>query len=517
MNESFIAKARALVEPAAARADPFDSARAYTPGNGRGYAQTALDEECNAVANARPTTRNHTLNAAAFSLGQLVAGGELDEHLVVRELTAAAELCGLDRDAGCGPAGIAATITSGLRAGRLSPRTVPPRDLTMMSIHQLAEEVRLPAPAAEGEPETTAVDEPTTPSGISELTARLVEAERARRDARRILDAEEHASMSSWPNRSTDGASFTLDLPPETPAVWGAGEEVLWAQGESLIIAGGQGCGKTTLAGQLVMARLGLIDKVLGFPVVAGRKRLLYLAMDRPQQAARSLARIARPEWRATLADRLVVWQGPPPFDFAARPETLTEMCQRYDADSVVVDSLKDGSVGISKDEVGAGYNRARQLAIGEGIEVLELHHQVKTSQGGGKPTGINDVYGSVWITSGAGSVLLLIGEPGDPLVEMRHLKQPAEMVGPLDVRHDHTAGTSSVVSGVDLVDLARHQSRGLIARAAASAMFGGGDPSKAQIEKARRRLDRLAREGALVAVEGGGPGGSTAFYAAAR
>jgi len=143
---------------------------------------------------------------------------------------------------------------------------------------------------------------------------------------------------------------------------------------------------------------------------------------------------------------------------------------------------------------------------------VLELHHQVKSGQGGGKPTSINDVYGSVWITSGAGSVVLLWGEPGDGLVELRHLKQPVEAVGPWDVRHDHNRGQSTVIASVNLWDLARWQPNGLSARAAAVAMFAVDEPTKAQIERARRRLDRYVEDG-LMSVADGARGGSPATY----
>ena len=44
---------------------------------------------------------------------------------------------------------------------------------------------------------------------------------------------------------------------------------------------------------------------------------------------------------------------------------------------------------------------------------------------GGAKPKRLADVYGSRWLTAGMGSVLLLWGEPGDLVVEVRHLKQP--------------------------------------------------------------------------------------------
>jgi hypothetical protein len=64
-------------------------------------------------------------------------------------------------------------------------------------------------------------------------------------------------------------------------------------------------------------------------------------------------------------------------------------------------------------------------------------------------------VYGSTWLTSGLGSVIVLDGKPGDPTVELRHLKQPAEPVGPLTLRHDHTAGVTVLFDNrPDLLDL---------------------------------------------------------------
>lgn len=91
----------------------------YPAGHGGGYAQTALEREIARVTLAQNGTRNHTLNRAAFSLGQLVAGGELDRTLVERELTAAAELVGLQ------PREIIATIRSGLDGGSRHPRQAP--------------------------------------------------------------------------------------------------------------------------------------------------------------------------------------------------------------------------------------------------------------------------------------------------------------------------------------------------------------------------------------------------------
>lgn len=120
-----------------------------------------------------------------------------------------------------------------------------------------------------------------------------------------------------------DGARFILDRPATVPAVWGKGTQVLWAEGEALMIAGGQGLGKTTLAGQLVRALLGVGDgAVLGLPVACQGEPVLYLAMDRPRQIARSLGRQFTEADRAALGG-LLVRPGPPPADMAAHPLLL--------------------------------------------------------------------------------------------------------------------------------------------------------------------------------------------------
>lgn len=83
------------------------------------YGQKALKEECRKVAGAAEGTRNDTLNQAAFALGQLVAGGEIDAREAEQELLTAAASCGL-------PNGEARkTVASGLRAGEREPRCAP--------------------------------------------------------------------------------------------------------------------------------------------------------------------------------------------------------------------------------------------------------------------------------------------------------------------------------------------------------------------------------------------------------
>lgn len=343
----------------------------------------------------------------------------------------------------------------------------------------------------------------TDPVTIDQFEADLVNA----------LDAAARFTTRPRPDettRLTGGGSFFHNVPDTLPAVWGRGNHVLWAQGESLIIAAPQGVGKTTLAHQIIRARIGLQDTVLGYPVVPGR-RVLLLAMDRPAQTRRAGARIFGHDDPVHIDRHLVVWEGPPPYDFAQHPDTLVKMCHQAGADTVCVDSIKDSAIGISDDAVGAGYNRARQKALAEGIEVLENHHVVKRGTNGAPPNTLADVYGSTWITSGAGSVLLLWGEAGDPLVSLRHLKQPMEEIGPLRLSHDHEAGTTTVQRGAGLLDLVKYAGvDGLTAKQAAVALFETDTPSNAQVEKARRQLGRLCASGHLHVIDGD-RGGNTA------
>jgi hypothetical protein len=90
------------------------------------YGRTALRAECDKLA-AMPkdSGRNNALNSAAFSVFQVVAGGELDEEKdqVTERLFAAAEKCGLVAEDGA--ASVHATIESGAGAGRKEPRQAP--------------------------------------------------------------------------------------------------------------------------------------------------------------------------------------------------------------------------------------------------------------------------------------------------------------------------------------------------------------------------------------------------------
>ncbi len=303
------------------------------------------------------------------------------------------------------------------------------------------------------------------------------------------------------------GGDYVLDVPALPESIWGLGAQCLWARGESLVIASPQGLGKTTLAQQLVLGRIGIpgFEELLGFPVKRGDKNVLYLAMDRPFQFARTMHRLGTEEMRCLLNEKLAIWEGPPLNDFAKNPDVLAYMALQAGADTVVVDSLKDAAVGLSDDQVGAGYNRARQFALKEGIEVLELHHTRKNQQGNdSKLTSIDAIYGSTWITSGAGSVVGLSGRTGDLVVTLVHLKTPAEQVNNLVVIHDGERGRSTVMERVDLLTVVRaRRADGITAKDAAAALYEDG-ADKSNIQKARNQLQKLERAGQLVLIQKG-------------
>jgi replicative DNA helicase len=294
-----------------------------------------------------------------------------------------------------------------------------------------------------------------------------------------------------------DGARFALDAPTSIAAIWGDGSRVLWAQGEPLMLAGPDGVGKTTLGQQLVLRRAGIrTGHLLGHSVAPDEeRRTLYLALDRPRQAARSMRRMIGEEDRDALRERLVVWAGELPFDLIAEPAQLAQFAHDHNAGTVVLDSVKDVGPKLGEEE-GHAINRAMQLCVADGIEVLALHHQRKAQAENKRPRSLSDVYGSRWLTAGCGSVLMLWGEAGDPIVECVHLKQPAETVGPLTLEHEATTGSTIVADSLDAASLLAASPTALTAKDIAAALFKKQDPDRNSIAKAKRRLATAVAEG---------------------
>jgi hypothetical protein len=88
------------------------------------YGESALESEIAEVKRAPEGARNDTLNRAAFAVGQLVAGGELDESEALSQLKNAAEYIGLPTRE------IESTIQSGINSGKREPRSATTPGLT---------------------------------------------------------------------------------------------------------------------------------------------------------------------------------------------------------------------------------------------------------------------------------------------------------------------------------------------------------------------------------------------------
>ena len=254
-----------------------------------------------------------------------------------------------------------------------------------------------------------------------------------------ISDRSRRSSGGRLQRYATDGWAFVTDTATETAPIWGEPGKAAWASGESLMLVGPPGVGKSTIAQQVVLSRLGLLAQVLEMPVQAGEK-VLYIAADRPARARSRL-----------LPDRPARRRGDPASAFgllvrpAARfPERRTSSARRAGR------RARRGHRGhrqpqgrrrqATTDEAGLAYNNARRQLLRDGVELLELHHQRKQGQDASRnqrPV-LDQVYGSAWFTAGAGSVLFLNGAAGDPIVQLHHLKTVNGEIGPLPITHDH-------------------------------------------------------------------------------
>lgn len=83
------------------------------------YGKKALEIQCQNIRTATEGTRNHTLNKAAYSIGRLIAGGEIEMTEAVMELEKAGTDAGLDAHE------TKNTINSGIKSGERDPKTAP--------------------------------------------------------------------------------------------------------------------------------------------------------------------------------------------------------------------------------------------------------------------------------------------------------------------------------------------------------------------------------------------------------
>ena len=242
-------------------------------------------------------------------------------------------------------------------------------------------------------------------------------------------EADRRHALSDDPRLLTGEA--ILRAPRSVPPVWGSGSEVAWAKGEPAVIAGPPGLVKSTLAQHLMLARAcigpGELLRMAVAPDPTGR--VLYVAADRPAQMLRSSRRMVDDADAPLLRERVKVWCGPLDADLGRHPELLAELAAAVGAGTVFLDSLGAVASRTSEDESGGGVSRAFALVAAAGVELFAVHHTRKSTNENKHPEKLDDVFGSRWISAGAGSVLGLFGPPGATRFDLRHLKMPAAVV----------------------------------------------------------------------------------------
>jgi AAA domain/Bifunctional DNA primase/polymerase, N-terminal len=113
-----------LIDPPKVPEAPRPAPAPRQSGDGTRYGMTALDNECQAILSAPDGAKHDTLNRAAFSIGGLVAAGELAEGPAFAALASA--LTGIRHR--CEDFRAAEkTLRDAFRAGMAKPREAPPR------------------------------------------------------------------------------------------------------------------------------------------------------------------------------------------------------------------------------------------------------------------------------------------------------------------------------------------------------------------------------------------------------
>jgi replicative DNA helicase len=222
----------------------------------------------------------------------------------------------------------------------------------------------------------------------------------------------------------------------------------------------------------------------------------------------RSMQRMVGAEQAELLRERMRVWKGALPFDLVKHPELLVKFVEEIGVlagrpvGTLIVDSIKDLASKLSTDETGGAINRAFALVLAAGIELCASHHQRKATSENRKPTKLDDVFGSTWITAGAGSVILLWGEAGDTTLELSHLKAPAEPLGPFDIEHDHDRGITTRPQRADVWSVLHTPTENGITVADTAIAIYGSRPERKHIQAVRRKLDRFAKDNKATKIE---------------
>jgi replicative DNA helicase len=202
------------------------------------------------------------------------------------------------------------------------------------------------------------------------------------------------------------------------------------------------------------------------------------------------------------------MWLGPLPVPITAPANWLflTERAKEVGATTIVIDSVKDVLPNVNDEPMAGGYNQARQYALADGIEFIEVHHTRKATLGH-PPTRLDDVRGSGTLTQGAGSVVSLFGRSGDTEVTLTHIKPLAGTHPPLALTLDGESGEIGLseqthISPLDGAFLFAGDAG--LTPAEATRHIHGESATPSDLDRIRKDLERRVRRGDLtVAKEG--------------
>jgi predicted transcriptional regulator len=320
---------------------------------GTRYAEAALTNACALVAGSRPGNRNHTLNAQAYGIGQLVASGSLASHDAESRLIDAATSAGLpNREA-------LATIKSGLKAGEKTPR-----DLS---------HVRQPR---EAKAETAAPEKKESAGKVTQPAFALQSI-----TARELLSREFKPPRWAIPGMLPEGLT---------------------------ILAGRPKCGKSWLAFDLCLAvaRGGM---ALGNQP-AQHGKALYLALEDSQRRLQD--RLLQLIQEGEAPDDLLFTTECARYDQGGLHALADWLDNNPDCRLVVLDTLgRFRPAGKSGDGYGEETHllgSLQRLALDRQIALIVIHHTRKAQAdlSGGDP--LDDVLGSTGLTGVADSIWIL-------------------------------------------------------------------------------------------------------------
>lgn len=342
-----------------------------SPTGASAYGRAALQRETDRVARTPEGTRNDALNEAAFSIGTLIGGGEVDRAGAEAELLAAARACGLPE------AEAARTIASGIRAGMAHPRRRPEAPTR---------------PATCADPAPTAPTAPTfSPLAASDL-----------------IREHPHLRPVVIADLLREGEVLNVIAAPKVGKSW------LVHALSVAVVAGVSWLGKTTASGDVL-----LIDAELHPETLAGRLR----AMQRKLVATD--AEMARLKVWSVRGRRLTV-EGI--ADALADVPRATYRLIVFDA---LYRFLPPGGEENANETMTRVYNTLDAIADQTGAAVVVVHH---TSKGDQSAKSVTDIGSGAGAQSRAADTHLILRpheEDGAAVVEavVRSFPPPAPFV----------------------------------------------------------------------------------------